>query len=290
MIRVLSLATAATGPGWGQGAVGTLNGTILDSTGAVIPGATVIAGNTGTAVESATSSTSAAAYTLPYLAPETFPLRITAPGFRTATQENVILRVGPTMTVNIEMQPGGVTEEVTVSATPPLLESGTAEIGRYVSSEEYQNWPIFGEEGQRQIQSFIFRSLPGTTGGEFEGSINGGQQYSHEIPIEGIPGGRMDLSGGNNSEMSPCAEAVGEFKLHTGSINAQNNGSHTAVANFNFKSGINSLLGSAFYYGQNEGFNANTYANNSRGETKKSPFRRHNYGYSLGGPVYIPKV
>ena len=68
----------------------------------------------------------------------------------------------------------------------------------------------------------------------------------------------MDLSGGNNSETSPCAEAVGQFKLHTGSINVQNNGSHTAVANFNFKSGINSLLGSVFYYGQNEGFNANT--------------------------------
>ena len=161
---------------WGQGAVGTLNGTILDSTEAVIPGATVIARNTGTGVESATSSTSAAAYTLPYLAPETFSLRITAPGFRTAKQENVILRVGPTMTVNIEMQVGAVTEEVTVSATPPLLESGTAEIGRYVSSEEYQNWPIFVEEGQGQIQSFIFRSLPGTTGGEFKGSINGGQQ------------------------------------------------------------------------------------------------------------------
>ncbi len=293
MRRLLSLfvlVCCASVPLFGQGAVGTLNGTILDTTGAVIPGATVVATNVGTSVESATSSTSAGAYTLPYLAPGTYSLRITAPGFRTANQQNVILRVGQTMTVNIEMQIGAVTEEVTVSATPPLLESGTAEIGRYVSSEEYQNWPIFVEDGQRQIQSFIFRSLPGTTGGEFEGSINGGQQYSHEILIEGIPVGRMDLSGGNNNEMSPSAEAVGEFKLHTGSINAQYNGGHTAVANFNFKSGTNSLHGSLFYYGQNEGLNANTYANNSRGVTTKSPFRQHNYGYSAGGPIYIPKV
>lgn len=275
---------------WGQGNVGTLNGTILDSTGAVIPAATVIATNNGTGVESATSSTSAGAYTLPYLAPGTYTLRITAPGFRTANRENVILRVGQTMTVNVAMQLGAVTEEVTVSAAPPLLESGTAEIGRYVSEEEYQNWPIFVEDGQRQIQSFIFRSLPGTTGGEFQGSINGGQQYSHEILIEGIPVGRMDLSGGNNNEMSPSAEAVGEFKLHTGSINAQYNGGHTAVANFNFKSGTNQLHGTVFYYGQNEGLNANTYANNSRGVTKKSPFRQHNYGYSAGGPIKIPKV
>lgn len=275
---------------WGQGNVGTLNGTILDSTGAVIPGATVVSTNNGTGVENSTSSTSAGAYTLPYLAPGTYTLRITAPGFRTANRENVILRVGQTMTVNVAMQLGAVTEEVTVSAAPPLLESGTAEIGRYVSEEEYQNWPIFVEDGQRQIQSFIFRSLPGTTGGEFQGSINGGQQYSHEILIEGIPVGRMDLSGGNNNEMSPSAEAVGEFKLHTGSINAQYNGGHTAVANFNFKSGTNQLHGTVFYYGQNEALSANTYANNSRGITQKSPFRQHNYGYSAGGPIYIPKV
>lgn len=290
LLRLTVSLALASGLAYGQGALGTLNGTILDSTGAVIPGATVIATNTGTAVESATSSTTAGAYTLPYLQPGTYTLRISAPGFRTANQENVILRVGQTMTVNVTMQLGAVAEEVTVSATPPLLESGTAEIGRYVSSEEYQNWPIFVEDGQRQIQSFIFRSLPGTTGGEFEGSINGGQQYSHEILIEGIPVGRMDLSGGNNNEMSPSAEAVGEFKLHTGSINAQYNGGHTAVANFNFKSGTNGLHGSIFYYGQNEGLNANTYANNSRGVTKKSPFRQHNYGYSVGGPILIPKV
>ena len=139
LLALASLVCVVSVPIWGQGAVGTLNGTILDTTGAVIPGATVVATNIDTAVESATSSTSAGAYTLPYLPPGTYSLRITAPGFRTANQENVILRVGQTMTVNIEMQIGAVTEEVTVSATPPLLEAGTAEIGRYVSSEEYQN-------------------------------------------------------------------------------------------------------------------------------------------------------
>ena len=76
------------------------------------------------------------------------------------------------------------------------------------------------DDGQRQIQSFIFSSLPGTTGDTFQGSINGGQQYSHEILIEGIPVGRADLSGGNNNEFSPSAEAIGEFKLQTGAIGA----------------------------------------------------------------------
>jgi len=286
---IICLVVAA-GVVWGQGSVGTLNGTILDTTGAVIPGATVVATDIATGVESNTTSTSSGAYTLPYLPSGTYNIRVSSPGFRTTNRENVILRVGQVMTVNITLEVGAVSEEVTVSAAPPLLESGTAEIGRYISSDEYQNWPIIVGDGQRQIQDFIFSSLPGTTGSTFQGSINGGQQYSHEILIEGITLGRMDLSGGNNNEMSPSAESVSEFKLHTGAMGAQYNGGQTAVANFGIKSGTNALHGSMFYYGQNEALNANTYANNSRGQAKKSPFRQHNYGYSVGGPVYIPKV
>ncbi len=274
---------------WGQGQVGTLNGTVLDASGAVVPGATVVVTNVATGVETRTTTTSAGAYTVPYLPGGTYTLRVSAPGFRTATRENVVLRVGQVLTVNVTLELGAVTEEVTVSAAPPLLEAGTAEIGRYVTTEEYNAWPIIVSDGQRQIQDFIFRSLPGTTGGTFRGSINGGQNYSHEILIEGIPLGRADLSGGNNNEMSPSAEAVGEFKLHTGAMGAQYNGGQTAVANFALKSGTNSLHGSMFYYLQNEALNAAPLSITSRGG-RKTPFRQNNFGYAVGGPVYIPKV
>ena len=274
----------------GQGSVGTLNGTILDAQGAVVPGATVVATNQATSVESQTTTTSAGAYTLPYLPSGTYNIKVSAPGFRTATAENVILRVAQTMTVNITLEVGQITEQVTVSAAPPLLESGTAEIGRYIAVEEYKSWPIFLDDGQRQIQSFIFTSLPGTTGGTFKGSINGGQEYSHEILIEGIPVGRSDLSGGNNTEMSPSAEAIGEFKLQAGAVSAQYNGGQTAVANFSIKSGTNELHGSAFYYGENEALFAKNLSEKTRGVKKKNPYRDNDYGYSVGGPVYIPKI
>src|SRR3989449_456973 len=141
------------------------------------------------------------------------------------------------LTVNISLEVGAVSQQVTVSEKPPLLDAGTAEIGRYISVEEYKSWPIIVDDGQRQIQSFIFSSLPGTSGGTFQGSINGGQQYSHEILIEGIPVGRSDLSGGNNNEFSPSAEAIGEFKLQTGAMGAQYNGGPTARAHFNITNG-----------------------------------------------------
>jgi len=225
----------------------------------------VVLVNAANGEEHKTTSTSAGAYTLPYVPSGTYKLRVTAPGFRTSEADNVIVRIAQTLTVNVTLEVGAVSEQVTVSDKPPLLESGTAEIGRYISVEEYKSWPIFVEDGQRQIQSFIFTSLPGTTGGTFEGSINGGQEYSHEILIEGIPVGRSDLSGGNNNEFSPSAEAISEFKLQTGAVSAQYNGGQTAVANFNIKSGTNDLHGSAFWYGQNEAFNAESLSDkNSR--------------------------
>src|SRR5438046_3926679 len=281
--------TAVESTGWAQGPVGTLNGTILDPTGAVVPGAAVVAVNNATGVESRTTSTSAGAYTLPYLPSGTYTIRVSAPNFKTSTADNVILRVAQDLTVNINLEVGAVSQQVTVSDQPPLLDAGTAEIGRYISVEEYKSWPIMVDDGQRQIQSFIFSSLPGTSGDTFQGSINGGQEYSHEILIEGIPVGRSDLSGGNNNEFSPSAEAVSEFKLQTGTISAQYNGGQTAVANFNIKSGTNNLHGSAFYYNQNEAFNANTVFNKANG-FEKSKHREDNYGYSVGGPVYIHKV
>jgi len=158
-LRILLLLALVPTLVWAQGNVATLNGTVLDSSGAVVPGATVVATNVATGVETRTTTTSAGAYTLPYLPAGTYSIRVSAPGFRTATQENVILRVGQTQTLNVTLEVGAVTEEVTVSAAPPLLESGSAEIGRYITTEEYKAWPIFLDDGQRQIQQFIFDSL-----------------------------------------------------------------------------------------------------------------------------------
>src|SRR5438034_10257350 len=90
--------TAAESAAWAQGPVGTINGTILDPTGAAVPGAAVVATNNATGLKSNTTSTSAGAYTLPYLPAGTYNLRVSASGFRTSTAENVILRVAQDLT------------------------------------------------------------------------------------------------------------------------------------------------------------------------------------------------
>jgi len=287
--KLMMLALAVTVGLLGQGERGNFNGTIIDPTGASVPGADVKAVHVATNIETAVTTTAAGVYRMTYLQPGNYRITASAAGFKSAVRENVILSVAQTLTVDFTLEVGAVSDQVTVSSEPPLLETGTAEIGSYVSKKEFDTWPITVGDGRRQIQQFIFSSLPGTVGGTFQGSINGGQYYSHEILVDGISVGRMDLQGGSNNEFSPSAESVSEFKLQTGTVSAQYSGAQTAVANFATKGGTNELHGSAYYYVQNDAFRANGFNNNASG-IKRQPFKQHNYGYSAGGPVYFPKI
>jgi Carboxypeptidase regulatory-like domain len=289
LLILISLAFA-------QGERGTFNGIVTDPTGAVVPNAEVIAVNKETNVETRTMTTDAGVYRMPYLPMGTYRISVRASGFQTSVADNITLRVAQTLTVDIKLQAGQVSDSVTVSASTPLLESSTAEIGRYVSKQEFDTWPVAVADGHRQIQTFIFTSLPGTVGETFQGSINGGQYYSHEILIEGIPLGRFDLQGGSNNEFSPSADAVSEFKLQTGTMGAQYGGGQTSVANFAIRSGTNALHGSAFTYLQNEALRANSFSNKSVGRDAagnearpRPPYKLFNYGFGLGGPVILPK-
>lgn len=272
-----------------QGERSAFNGTVTDASGAPVPDASVTATETTTGVETRTTTTDSGVYRLPYLLTGTYRITVAKPGFRTSVADQVNLRVAQTLTLDFKLEIGQVSESVNVTAEAPAIETGTSEIGRYVSEKEFDTWPVAVGDGRRQIQSFIFRSLPGTVGGEFRGSINGGQPYSHEILIDGMALGRFDLNGGSNNELSPSAEAVSEFKLQTGTIGAQYGGGQTAVANFAMKQGTNDFHGTAYYYGQNDALRANSFNNNAIGRPR-NPFKLSNYGGSLGGPVWIPKV
>ena len=262
------------------------NGTVTDSAGGVLVGATVVATNVETNVESKATTTDAGVYVLPYLPNGVYRIRVQASGFRPAEANDVTLRAAQTLTLDFKLDVNAVAEALTVQA--PAIETSTAEIGHYVSKKEFQTWPVPVADGQRQIQQFVFSSLPGTTGGTFEGSINGGRNYSHEILIEGIPLGR-NLQGGSNNEMSPPTEAVEEFKLQTGTLGAEYGGGQTAVANFVVKSGTNEFHGSGAIYVQDSAMDAAPFVAKALGQ--KPPARElQNWAVAAGGPITIPKV
>ncbi len=190
------------------------------------------------------------------------------------------------------MEVGQIAETVLVSGEAPMLERASAEIGTVTTQKEMANWPIQIGDGTRGIQTFIFTSMPGTEGGEWQGSINGGQQFSHEILIDGISLGRFDLNGGSTSEFTVTMDAVSESKLQTGALGAQYGNTQTSLANFGMRSGTNEYHGSAFWFHQNSALNANSWAanNNGRldpetGKAYKAKTKLNNYGATFGGPI-----
>ncbi|WP_188757438.1 TonB-dependent receptor [Edaphobacter acidisoli] len=258
---------------------------MADTTGAVVPGAQVVATDVATGVKSNTVTTGAGVYTFPSLPPGTYNVTATAKGFTPATITGVPLHVAQLLTVNLKLPVGGGTETVTVSSDAQLLETSTAQISHYISAKEMTTWPILVDhDGERQLQAFIFNSLPGTTGNTFTGSIEGGQYFSNEIYLDGVSMGTFDTA-----ETPTSVDAVTDFNMQIGAMGAQYNGGGTAVSNYGIKSGTNHLHGSIYEFFQNEALDANTFAAKQTG-TPRAKQRLNNFGGTVGGPIFIPKI
>lgn len=294
-IRLFSLAiicivalVCLVSPIFAQGERGAITGIITDPTGAVIPNVEVTATHLETNTTFRAVTTSAGVYRIPYLPPGNYKVTAGVKGFKTAVLEPVVVAVAAVVTADLKLELGSSVESVTVSSAGTRLEASSSELGYNVSSEDYHQWPISSnDDGQRQIQSFIFNSLPGTSGDSYQGSINGSPNGSQEIYIEGISIGRADIAG-DTAEYTPSVDAISEFRLQTGGLNAAYGGGLTAVANFNIKSGTNELHGTAYDYFMNTVLNANGFDNNAFGNT--APFKQNSFGVAAGGPLWVPKV
>lgn len=292
LLGILLLAVSI--PAVAQSARGTITGVVKDPSGAVVPGAEITVTDKDTGVTYNTVSTEAGVYRTPYVPPGKYKITATLTGFKTAVADNVDVMVAQTVTVDLALEVGQVSDQVTVLAQTPILESSTSEIGINTTEKEVHTWPILVGDGTRQLQTFMFNSLPGTEGGTFAGTINGGQSYSHEILIEGMSIGRFDLNGGSNNEFTPTIDAVSEFKLQTGALSSQYGNTQTALTNFGMKSGTNEYHGSAFWFNKQPSFNANSWGYNlnraATDPTKEPGAKENNLGATFGGPVWIPGV
>lgn len=145
-----------------QGTRGTITGTVHDSSGAVVPGAQIIILEKTTGVETKSVTSEAGVYRAPYVPPGTYKVSAELKGFKTAIRDNVQVLVTQTVNLDFTLETGEITEQITVSAEAPLLESGSSEIGTNTTEKEVRTWPIQIDDGTRQLQNFIFSSLPGT--------------------------------------------------------------------------------------------------------------------------------
>ena len=271
-------------PALGQGSLGAITGTVQDTSGAVVPDASLSITNAETSVKWTTKTSSAGYYRLP-VPPGKYRLEVEKQGFKTQVAENITVPVAQVVTVDLTLQVGGQSERVEVTPQTPLLTPSTAEVSSAVGSQEFETLPIEVGDGGRQLQTFIFTSLPGTVGDTFSGSINGGQLFSHEILIDGVTIGRYDLSGGSLDEFSPGTDAIAEFKVQTSNYSAEYGETGGGIANFSYKSGTNDFHGSLFEYNKNPVFNAAGPVVNSSPGTPKNNEKENNFGGNIGGPI-----
>jgi hypothetical protein len=289
IILVMVVFLLSLGNVFAQGTLGALTGTVLDPSGAAVPGATIVVTNTATNTQWNIKSSSAGYYRLP-VPPGTYRLEAAIEGFKKAVADNIVVPVAQVVTIDLTLQVGSKAESVTVTSEAPLLTPSTAEVGASFTPLEFQTLPIQLSDGGRQPQSFIFNSLPGAVGDEYQGSINGGQEFSHQILIDGVTIGRYDMSGGGMAEFSPGTDAIGEFKVQQTNYSAEFGDSGGAIVNFSLKSGTNQFHGTAFEYNKNPMFNAAGLLVNAFPGTTKNNDKENNFGGTIGGPIRKDKT
>ena len=284
-------------PAFAQIDTGGVTGTVTDSTGAIVAGATVKLVNEATGVSSAGVSTSTGAYSFNAVRPGSYTLQVEAPGFQTTVDKNVQVHIQQTQTIDIHLATGAVTQQVTVTGAAPLLQAENGAVGQTITGQVINSMPLKSRDwaSLAQLSAGVVTapkgqpsSDSGTTDSAFF-SVNGVNLWQNDFRLNGINDNIEFYGGssvGSNAAITPPPDAIQEFKLQTGNFTAEFGHSTGGVVNAAIKSGTNQFHGDAWEYFRNDYLDANTYFNKG----KKSEYRRNVFGGTIGGPVRIPGV
>jgi hypothetical protein len=278
---------------------GTITGTISDPAGAVVPSAAVEARNTDTGANYPVAASGTGNYTIPELPSGTYQLTVTAPGFKKFIRTGLVIQAAQTIRVDAALEVGSASESVTVVAEAPLLKTESGELSNTIATKTMDTLPLLsvGSSSSGIRNPFnIVALLPGAyyqPGPPFTGPtvrINGGVSGSETVLIDGMDGTNI-LGQGANQQNQPGMDSIQEWTVQTSNYSAEFGQAGSAVMNVTMKSGTNSLHGSAYEYFQNEFLNAGQpFTNNGNGQLVRPTQRRNDYGFTIGGPVDIPKV
>jgi hypothetical protein len=231
---------------------GTISGTVSDSTGAVVPNASVIATNIATNVASARTSSSAGLYTIAPLPPGTYTLRVEAKGFRTLMQDNLVVNALGVLGFNPVLTIGEAAETVVVTAAPPVLDTTNATIGLVMENTTYANLPLQMNNAQRDATAFASLA-PGAQAGTRVPIVGGTGNYLGQLYIDGMPAETINQQGDNRIVSQGIdLDAVDQFQVVTSTPPAEYSGA--GALNFTMKSGGNKYHGQAAYFVRNTAF------------------------------------
>ena len=283
------LVAGLTSPVLGQTVNASLTGTVSDNTGAVLTRAAVVAVNRSTGVEYPTKSNDAGVYTITGLPIGPYVVRAEAPGFKSLNTNPITLEGGQTARVNLKLEVGAVTEEIQVTGVNPILQTENAVVGEVISGTTVVSLPLNGRNFAQLAlltpgvqthapESFTEVKTGGSSGRPY---VNGQREQSNNFMLDGID---MNEAVDNLIAYYPSPDAIAEIRVETNNYSAEYGNVAGGVVSAITRSGSNEIHGSAFVFGRDDKFDANSWANNRSG-ADKGDFQQQIFGATLGGPI-----
>jgi Carboxypeptidase regulatory-like domain len=268
----------------GQADQGSLGGIVTDSSGAIVPNATVTVSNPDTGFTQTTTSDASGNYIFSPLKIGTYSVKAEAPGFASTTLENISVNVNSRSQANLTLGVGGATQTVTVTAAPPSLQTQDASTGQVMPTRVINDTPLNGRNFVfiAQLAAGVAPGNPGARGnakGDF--SANGQRVEQNNFILDGVDNNSnlVDFLNGASFVIKPPPDALQEFKVQTSNYSAELGRAAGAVLNVATKSGTNSFHGRLWEYFRNDVLNARDYF-----ATSVPKYRQNQFGATLGGP------
>ncbi len=279
----------------------TIVGTITDPGGAAVPSASVTARNIDTGLKRTVSSDSDGNYRIEFLPVGNYVVEVTATsGFKKAIREGIVLRVSDTARMDMSLEVGSVSEQVTITSAPPEVNTTSAELGRTIQSQEIENLPL--------VERNVYTLLDLTPGVQSNNTgvatasannsnlslgfpeqrtlINGGTDSGTGSVNYFLDGGTSMTNLRNTGNVAPNPDAIQEFRIQTNSYNAEYGRFASGIINVLTKSGTNKFHGSLYEFVRNTSFNANEWG----AQVAKAPYHRNQFGGTIGGPIKTDKT
>jgi hypothetical protein len=294
--RLAGCIVACAIAAYAQSDRGTITGTVLDPGGALIVSAPIEARNVETGALYKTTSTATGNYSLPQLPVGSYELSVTAPGFKRHIRQGLVVEVAQTVRVDVTLEVGSTSESLTVTEAAPLLKTESGELSHNFTAERINNLPVLqigfgvGSWGIRNTNA-VTALIPGAYYvSNATVRVNGAPANSHTLRIDGQDAGNSYANHAGNM-IQPSVDSVQEFAVQTSNYAAEFGQAGGGVYNYTMKSGTNQLHGSAYDYFVNEVLNAGQpFTNNGKGGLTRPRARSNDYGFTMGAPVWIPKV
>ncbi len=271
---------------YGQTTTGTLQGQVRDATGAAVPEAKVTVTNIRTGVSNELQTNPEGRYVVPFLLPGDYQIAVEKPGFKRFTQSGIKLDVQQVRTIDVELAVGDVATTVEVQGAPPPLATSSSVLATVIENKRILDLPLNGRN------PFALATLtPGVIpGGGSTPWISGGRNATSEITIDGtsiiLPENNVSI---NTLAYTPSVDAVQEFTVLANNLSAEYGRTGGGVINVATRQGTNQLHGTAFEFLRNSELDANGFFRN-RARIPRSAFQRNQFGGTLGGPIFLPRL